>query len=385
LTKVFDEPRQSGLTLADVDPRLPVRLLTGPARSGKSSVVRHMMKHPGGRRRVHIVPDDGIFEGLPTSAHRPDKRTAVLQNGSICFLMRDCDVVEALNILYLRRMGLVDEAICFDDILIEVPVDVSPVAIISQINADSRLSLTYRFEAIANVVDMANLRKQVEREPAVVRMIARADVLILNKRDRLSNGDRDSVLVEVAAINPFALTMTSEYGDVDASRLMSWYPIDIPGNVQGCNSESLGAVRMIPFGIKGPAKNAIGCLVNNPMNSARSNQANHMPPVRAVHLSLAGHADIFQISSAVAEIADKASDHLYRLKCVTAPTATEHPVLFQYVDGALMPPAWAQPQVRPETRLTIVGRNFEPRQIMAGIACCYWDKEAIARGEVSPF
>jgi G3E family GTPase len=384
-SKVLDEPIGSGSVLADVDPRIPVRLLTGPVRSGKTSVVQHMMKHPGRRRRVHIVPDGGVFERLSRSAHRPDERTAVLQNGSVCFLMRDCDVVEALNILHLRRMGLVDEAIYFDDVLIEVPVDVSPVVVMFQLHTDCRLALTYRFEAIADVVDMTSLRKQMGREPADVRMIARADVLILNKRDQLSIGDRDAVMAEVAAINPFALTMTSEHGCLDASRFMSWDPTDIPGNEQGCNLVSMGAVLMNPFGIEGPAKNAISCLVNNPMNSARSNQKTHMPPVRAVHLSLAGHADIFRVSSVVAEIAEKAGDHLYRLKCVTAPAAAEHPVLFQYVDGAFTPPAWVQPQGRPETRLTVVGRDFEPRQIMAGLAGCYWDKEAIARGEVSPF
>lgn len=372
--------------LADVDPRIPVRLLTGPAQSGKTSVIRHLMMHPDGRRRAHVVSDPRIFDALPVSAKRPDRRTAILENGSVCLLMRECDVIEALNCLHLRKLGLVEVGLDYDEVLVEIPHEVSPLVVIYQLQTDARLALTYRFEAIAAVVDALAARGYLGGESPDAQMIARADILIVGKLDLLSAGDAEAVWADVAGINSFALMLTARHGGVSASRLMGWNPFDAPESErQGRGAATGGMVWLSPAAIEGPARWAIRCLVNNPINNSRSNTETAQAPIRGAHVRLEGNADIFRVTAAVAKVAQQAGANLYRLKCVTSVPTTEHPVVFQYVDGAFIPPAWGQPGNIRETRLTVVGRDFEPHELMADVAACLWDPQAIARGEYTPF
>lgn len=368
--------------LVDVDPRLPVRLLTGPRESGKTSLIRHVMAHPDGVRRAHIVSDHRLFDALPAAAARPDDRTAILENGSVCFGMHGSDVVEALNRLQLCKLGLAEVELDYDEIIVEVPADISPLVIVYQLQTDTRLALTFRFDAIAALVDAAAERAHLGRESPNAPAIGRADLLILNKSNLLSPGDADAVRSEVASINPFATMLTARHGAVSASRLMSSDSLEGPGHEAAPPD---GVALLPPLGIEGPAKAAISGLVNNPMNSARSNASASTSPVRAARIRLAGNADIFRVAATVAKIAERAGADLYRLRCVTSNPRTEHPVVFQYVDGAFIAPSWGEPGPARETRLTVVGRGFEPREILADVAACLWDPAAIARGAYTPF
>ncbi len=377
-------------TLAEVDPRIPVRLLTGSPGCGKTTVIRRIMTDSGGCRRAYVISDPAALEKFPTTVRGLDDRTAILENGSVCILMHDGDVTAALNFLHLRKLGLIedrsDRNFDYEEVLVEVPPDCSPLVIVYQLQTDSRLALTFRFNGIAAVIDVVAARQYLGQESPDTQMIARADILILNKRDLLSDGDSEAVLAEVASVNPFALVLMAEQGNVSAARLMAWDPFGVPENgPQGAGLARGGIVQLPPVSIEGRAKRAIRCFVNNPMNSARSNMETARSPVRAVHVRLKGNADIFRISGAVAKVAEQAGENLYRLKCTTSVPSTEHPVVFQYVDGSFVPPAWGSPGDIRETRLTVVGHDFDPRELMADVAACLWDPEAIARGEYTPF
>ncbi|MFQ5623939.1 MAG: GTP-binding protein [Paracoccaceae bacterium] len=373
-------------TLADVDPRIPVRLLTGPRGSGKTSVIRHLMCRPEGRLRAHIVPDRGAFDPLPPETSRPDGRTAVLENGSVCFRMHECDVIEALSHLHLRRMGLVGAALPYDEVIIEIAADAAPLAALYQLLTDSRLALTYRFDAIITVVDAAAARGFLGKDSPLTPFVARSDIVILNKSDLVSNDDCGAVISDLAGTNPFAPVHVARHGAVSAFSVMEWNPL---GREEAAYGREIaldkGAVELTPLDINGPARRAIKCLVNNSLSDPRSNAESGRMPIRAAHVTLEGSADIFRIARTVARIAERCGSDLYRLKCITANPKTDHPVVFQYIDGAFIPPSWGEPDGTKETRATVVGRGFKPREIMAEFAACFWDSEAIARGAYAPF
>ncbi len=373
-------------TLADVDPRIPVRLLTGPQGSGKTSVIRHLMCLPKGRPRAHVVSGPCALDPLPLQTSRTDGRTAVLENGSVCLRMHECDVIEALNHLHLRRMGLVGAPLTYDEVIIEIAADASPLAALYQLLTDSRLALTYRFDAIITVVDAAAARGFLGKDSPLTPFVARSDIVIVNKSDLVSDDDRDAVISDLAKTNPFAPVHVALHGAVSALSVMGWNPLGKEQAVYGSKiALNNGAVELPPRDIDGRAKRMIDCMTNNTLSDPRSNAASDRMPIRAAHVTLKGSADIFRIAGTVAKIAERSGSELYRLKCITSNPKTDHPVVFQYVDGAFIPPSWGEPESPKETRATIVGRGFEPRKIMADFAACHWDSEAIARGAYTPF
>ncbi len=373
-------------TLSDMDPRIPVRLLIGPRGSGKTSVMRHLMRRPQGRLIAHVVSDSVAFGLLPPETSRTDDLATVLDNGSVCIRMHGCDVVEALNQLHLRRLGLVGEPLAYDEVIIEIAADVSHLAVLYQLLTDSRLALTYRFDAIVTVIDAAAARDFLGKDSPFASFVARSDRVILNKLDLVSDDDRGAILSDLAGINPFASVHVTRHGAVPASFVMGG---DSLGRDEAAYGRKValdqGAVELPLLDIDGPAKRATTCVVNHPLADPRSNAETDRKPIRALQVTLEGSADIFRIASTVAKIAERSGSDLYRLKCTTSNPKTDHPVVFQYVDGAFIPPSWGEPEGNKETRATIVGRGFEPREVMADFAACYWDAEAISRGALAPF
>lgn len=367
--------------LADIDERTPVRLLSAGPGCDTHRLLRRILGAPG-RRLACVLSNAAALDGIEIDADRSDDRLLVLRSGNVCFLMDGIDVIEALNRLHLRKMGLTGATVAYDEVLIDLPDAVQPLAIVFQLQTDSRLVLTYRFETLVGAVDAAIRHRSADPEPPFLATVGRADGVIVTNADKADPGDAAALLAAIAAINPFVPVATVAADGVlsgDLERIL------FPPTAAWAERIGIeGAVAMTPDA-GGPAARRVECFANNPINDARSNEPSPLGPVRAVHVRLSGHADIFKISSVVARLAERAGEHLYRLRCTTSVPHATNPVEFRFVDGRFIPPVWSVSAGAPETVLTVVGRNFEVRDVMADVTACWWDADAIARGEYNPF
>lgn len=367
--------------LADIDERVPVRVLAAAPGSDAGVLVRRLIataKRPLG----FVVADAKALEGAAVDRRRSDERLKILESGHACYVMRGHDLVEALNAMHLRRMGLTGDAVEYRDLVVQLPEAVEPLVVVFQLQSDSRLVLTYRFETLIGVIDASLRHRPADPAPPFMATVGRADGIVVTRADGAAAGDLAALKAQISAINPFVpVAVLPAAGDAAAELERMMFPAMAAWAEP---ARFAGAVAMTPAS-DDPRTRRIKCFANNPINDARSNEPSELGPVRAVHVRLAGHADIFKVSSMLAKIAERARGRLYRLRCTTAAPHADNPIEFRFVDNRLIHPSWSVPGATPETVLTVVGHHFDVADVMADVTACGWDADAVRRGEYNPF
>lgn len=170
----------------------PLTVIGGFLGAGKTTLVNHLLA--GGERRYAVLVNDfgavNVDAGLIASH---DGQTLRLTNGCIC-----CSLGEGFLTTLARVLA---EPEGFDHILIEASGvgDPSAIADIALVEPDLVLS------AILVVVDAESIASQL-RDPrigdTVLRQVQAADILILNKCDRMDDAGRAQARAVLEALAP---------------------------------------------------------------------------------------------------------------------------------------------------------------------------------------
>src|SRR6266567_2477878 len=198
-----------------VDPlasRLPITVITGFLGSGKTTLVRRLLGHPGMSRAAVIINefgDVGIDHELVAAS---SEQTTLLGNGCLCCTLRT-DLQETLRELFVKRRA--GEVIDFDRVFVETSGLADPVPVLHTLKTDGLLVAQYRLDGVVTMVDAVNGMGQLDTMPEATKQAAVADRLVITKVD-LADADPLSRLRErLGALNPSALCVTAIDGDLD--------------------------------------------------------------------------------------------------------------------------------------------------------------------------
>ena len=220
--------------------RLPVTVLSGFLGAGKTTVLNHVLRNRAGLRVAVIVNDmseinvDARLVRQGAALSRVDERLVEMTNGCICCTLREDLLIEVGR---LAREGR------FDYLLIESTgiSEPLPVAETFTFTGEDGRSLgdVARLDTMATVVDAASflanylgdadLRARgiaagAEDDRTIgdllVEQVEFADVLMLNKVDRVDPGDLARLEAILHRLNPAAAIVRCEFGRVDPGRIM---------------------------------------------------------------------------------------------------------------------------------------------------------------------
>jgi G3E family GTPase len=190
--------------------KIPVIVLAGFLGSGKTTLLNHLLRGSRGTRIGAIVNDFGSVNiDAMTVAGQVDAMVA-LDSGCLCCVAGSDDLDEMLDRLARPSARI-------DVIVIEASGLAEPQSMIRLLLASADPRITYG--GLVEVVDAAEYDAIHARHPELDRHVRAADLVVLNKADRVDDDTRGRLLDTVAAISPGAPVVTAAHGRVDPGLL----------------------------------------------------------------------------------------------------------------------------------------------------------------------
>ena len=214
----------------------PVTVLSGALGAGKTTTLNHLLSNPGDRRIAVLVNDMGALNVDAELVEKQGDGVTELSNGCIC-----CDLRDDLEVA-VSRLARTGE---FDQLVVESSGISAPTPVARLFTAGPA-SAPYRLDTLATVVDASDFRTtladddivttedirrerpgQAETEGEVrplsdllVTQAEYADVLLLNKCDRVGDEQIAETEALLTALNPDATQHRTTHGAIEPGEIL---------------------------------------------------------------------------------------------------------------------------------------------------------------------
>ena len=197
---------------AEADGRDPVIVLTGFLGSGKTTVLRHILRDPAFADTAVLINEFGEIGLDHLLVGRLDTAPVLLDSGCVCCSIRG-DLNRAMRDLQTqRKCGAIPP---FRRVIVETTGLADPVPILATVAFDLVLRRHFRLGNVITTVDAVHAERGLETHGETLKQVAVADRLLLTKTDLVSEAQVDRLLGALRRINPPALVSVTVNGRVD--------------------------------------------------------------------------------------------------------------------------------------------------------------------------
>ncbi|MFF4101417.1 CobW family GTP-binding protein [Streptomyces sp. NPDC001903] len=195
---------------------IPVVVLSGFLGSGKTTLLNHLLGNRGGTRIGVVVNDFGSIEidAMAVAGQVGDSMVS-LGGGCLC-----CAVDGSELDAYLEKLSAPVHRI--DVIVIEASGLAEPQEMIRMLVASENPAI--RYGGLVQVVDAAEFDATRAKHPETDRHLAAADLVVLNKTDRVEPAGLTRIEGELGALCPGTPVVAADHGRIDPELLFDRRP-----------------------------------------------------------------------------------------------------------------------------------------------------------------
>lgn len=199
--------------------RIPVVVLAGFLGSGKTTLLNGLLRNGTGTRIGAVVNDFGSIEIDAMAVAGQVDSMVSLGNGCLC-----CAVDTSELDAYLDRLAGTGR---IDVIVVEASGLAEPQELVRMVLASENDRIVYG--GLVEVVDGAEFAATRERHPEIDRHLAVADLVVLNKTDRIDDAERHRLHEAIGELAPGTPVVATAYGRVDPELFFDPRGDDAPG------------------------------------------------------------------------------------------------------------------------------------------------------------
>lgn len=190
--------------------QVPVTVIGGYLGAGKTTLLNHLLRRAGGQRIAVLVNDFGDVNIDAELIESRDGDVLRLQNGCIC-----CTLAEGFTAA-MYRLGEMTDSI--DRVAVEASGVSDPQAVAQYAHLPG-----LRLDGVVVLADAAGVRsRSVDRlvGRTVLRQLAGADLVVLNKTDLVSPGELAALRTWIGEVAPQARVVEAVNADVPAALVL---------------------------------------------------------------------------------------------------------------------------------------------------------------------
>jgi G3E family GTPase len=212
-----------------IDDRPQLIVLTGFLGSGKTSFLQHFIEYQVQLNRFVAVIQNEIGEiGLDGKLLDHDYALTEIDEGCIC-----CTLVGNLK----NAIHQILSSFHPDCIVLETTGLANPYNLLDEI---SEVEDLVRFDSVTTMIDAMNIEKTLADYDVARDQIKAADILLVNKTDLVTKGQRISIYQKLRDIQPAAPMISTVHGDVNPALIYGVDPQDTETGHKDQNSKNAG-------------------------------------------------------------------------------------------------------------------------------------------------
>ncbi|MGW5928263.1 CobW family GTP-binding protein [Streptomyces anulatus] len=325
-------------------PQIPVVVLAGFLGSGKTTLLNHLLRNRAGTRIGVIVNDFGAIEIDAMTVSGQVGSTVSLGNGCLCCAVDASELDTFLETLTRPSARL-------DVIVIEASGLAEPQELVRMLLASDNPHILYG--GLVEVVDAAEFGRTRQRHPEIDRHLTVADLVVLNKTDRVGEAERERLRAAVAELSGPAAVISAVHGRIDPELLFD----------PALRPDHEDKVRQLTF-------------EDLLREEAPHGHEGHDDHLHASYESVDFTSDIPMDPRRFMEFLDSRPDGLYRIKGFVDFGAGDRDNTYAlHAVGRFLrfvPRPWARGEQR-LTQLVMIGAGIDAAALMAGLAACRAD------------
>jgi G3E family GTPase len=318
--------------------RIPVSLVTGFLGSGKTTLIRALLRQPAMSGTAVIVNEFGavgIDDAIFAEAIDGDD-VVLLANGCLCCAAGD-DLAEAVWMLTRRTADRPRR------VVVETSGLADPAPSLRRMIADPRLRRGIRLDALIATVDAVHGLDTLDTQPVALRQGAVADRRVITKTDLVAPDTVTALEARLVAINPCSSVTFASHGAINADLLFGATLFDPrTGEADVDRWLGLGGHRSLPHGAHGSIRFEGGPA--------------HDPSVKARLIEETHPLDWSRLSPRLGAVVARYGDRILRLKGVLHTSDDERPLVIHGVQRVFHAPVrlarWSRV---PATSIVVIG------------------------------
>ncbi len=196
--------------LSGIDRRPHLIVVTGFLGSGKTSFLQNFIEYQTAMNRFVAIIQNEIGEiGLDGKLLNQDYAVTEMDEGCVC-----CTLVGNLKSAVNDITGKYHP----DFIILETTGVANPFNLIDEL---PEMYEKVRFDSVTTLVDGLNIEESLDDYEIAHEQIKAADVILLNKKDLLTEKKQNELKLKIEKINPKAQILLTSHGDVNPALLYS--------------------------------------------------------------------------------------------------------------------------------------------------------------------